>query len=613
MKLDAQKTLFISLCAAALASVALGQQPIEPPRRPGFPATLSGSGAVAQPAVGDLDNDGIKEIVAGTRGRRLYVINANGTTRAGWPQTLPAEANGIAIGLLDGDAFPDIAVSYKSTTDPSGIGGVRAYRRDGSILWTRTMIDAEGDGLPDGVFSTPAIGNIDGLAGNEVAFGSFDMNVYVVRGGDGSNLSGWPRFVRDTIWSSPALFDLDADGRLEIVIGVDTHAEGPPFNTPDGGGLYVFRSDATVMPGFPRFFDETTMSSPAIGDIAGDSRPEIVVGGGVYWSTCCNPAVGRKVYAINCDGSNVAGWPVATDGQVFDSPALADLDGNGKLDVVITDGSPNLYAFRGNGTQIFKIRPRSFFGTSPNAANPIVADVTGDSFPEVLVAVNTELAVISRTGAQLTDDGTHDGRLSYFTPTAVTGGVVTDLDNNGVVDVVGGSAEPFPAATSGQIYVWTPAAATSAMPWPMFHQDPSRRGVAPGTNGCARPLPITPQRFFTLPPCRVVDTRLAGLGAPALGANTTRFFPVAGQCGVPATALTVAVNTTVTESGAGGHLTLFPTGSPVPSSSSLNFRAGQTRANNAIISLGLAGEVAVSCAMGSGSVHFILDVFGYFE
>jgi hypothetical protein len=47
--------------------------------------------------------------------------------------------------------------------------------------------------------------------------------------------------------------------------------------------------------------------------------------------------------------------------------------------------------------------------------------------------------------------------------------------------------------------------------------------------------------------------------------------------------------------------------------SSINYTAAQTRANNAIVVLNGLGELAVHCAQAAGTVHFILDVNGYFE
>jgi hypothetical protein len=74
----------------------------------------------------------------------------------------------------------------------------------------------------------------------------------------------------------------------------------------------------------------------------------------------------------------------------------------------------------------------------------------------------------------------------------------------------------------------------------------------------------------------------------------------------------VAANLTVAQPSAAGHLTAFGAGSATPPASSLNFSAGQTRANNAVLPLGIGGAVAVQ-STSSGTVHFILDVSGYFE
>jgi hypothetical protein len=563
------------------------------------------------PAVGDVDNDGVKEIVVASVSGKVYVINANGTVRAGWPVTLPAPTQSTpALGDIDGDGFPDVVVGFKfvDPTGTGGRGGVRAYTRTGSLIWEKLTQTDQGN---DGVFSTPAIGDIDGDGQNEVAFGAFDMRIYVVRR-NGSDQAGWPKFVRDSSWSSPALFDLNGDGTLEVIIGVDTHLEGPPYNTPDGGALYVFKHDGTVYHGFPAFIDQTMMSSPAVGDIDDDGLPEIVVGGGTYYTG----AVGRKVYAYNCDGSTVTGWPVSTDAQVFDSPALADLDNDGTLDVIVPDESYNLYAFRGTGAQMFKMVPKGFFGVTLSADSPIVADISGDGVPEVMVAVNTEIAVVSNTGVQLTDDGTHPpGAKSYYMPTTTRGAVVSDLDNDGTIEVIAGSATPFPDATNGQVYVWNPAAATSMRPWPAFHQDPmSRRGVAPGTASCPDTSTLD---FFTITPCRVVDTRnpIGPLGGPALVSGTTREFAVAGHCGVPADARAVSTNVTVTGSTSFGDLRLYPTGTQAPISSTLNWAQGRTRANNAVVGVGTGGSISVWCVMGlpTATTHAIIDVNGYFK
>jgi len=121
--------------------------------------------------------------------------------------------------------------------------------------------------------------------------------------------------------------------------------------------------------------------------------------------------------------------------------------------------------------------------------------------------------------------------------------------------------------------------------------------------------------FFTVTPCRVVDTRGApgDLGGPALAAGAERFFTLAGHCGIPETARSVSLNVTATGATMGGHLRLYPGGGSLPLVSSINYALGQTRANNAVGLLGPGGVLSVYCGQPTGTVHVILDVNGYFE
>jgi uncharacterized repeat protein (TIGR01451 family) len=122
--------------------------------------------------------------------------------------------------------------------------------------------------------------------------------------------------------------------------------------------------------------------------------------------------------------------------------------------------------------------------------------------------------------------------------------------------------------------------------------------------------------FFTLAPCRVVDTRNPGapIGGPVMQGQETRTFVMAGHCGIPSTARALSLNVTVTQPSAAGYVTLFPAGQPVPPTSSINYAAGRTRANNAIISLDPGGRMAAFAGQPAGTtVHVIVDVNGYFE
>ena len=124
-----------------------------------------------------------------------------------------------------------------------------------------------------------------------------------------------------------------------------------------------------------------------------------------------------------------------------------------------------------------------------------------------------------------------------------------------------------------------------------------------------------PEGFFTLAPCRLVDTRnpAGPRGGPVLTAGQTRGFTVSGACFIPATARALVVNVAVVAPTGPGHLRLFSADELRPLTSVVNFAGGQTRAANAIVRLGAGGDLSVFCGMTSGSVHLVLDVAGYFE
>jgi FG-GAP-like repeat len=569
------------------------------------------------PAVADLGlTPGHKSIVFGTSTRRLYVVLWNGALAPGFPVVLPAEVvSSPAIGDITGDGIPDIVVGYGSLYSPGFPGGVRALRRDGAILWDRTSIDFHVDGVPDPVIGAPAIGDVDGDGANDVTWGSVDGRIYLVNGSTGADKPGWPRFVRDSTFSSPALADIDGDGKPDIVIGTDAHKEQSPFNTPDGGCLHVFRYDGTEVVGFPRCLDQQVGSAPAIGDINGDGRPEIVVGTGRYW-----PNGTHQVYSFECDGSPTPGWPVATDGQVATAPALGDLDGDGIPEVVVTDddsgpsGTFAVYAFRGNGTRIFRTVPRDFWGSTLDAADPVIADVLGDSGNEILVPTNGEVCVLSGTGVQLTHHTAFNpsNLPSFATDYSLFNATVADFEMDGTaIELVAVSGTPFPSATDVKVWVWNPKA-TGTVPWGAFHQNAQRIGVVPGTPAC--PNANAPTKLYTLAPCRVLDTRSpAGpYGGPAIPAQNIRTFLLAGRCGIPADATAVSANVTVVQPFMDGDLRIFPGAGPSPLSSVINYRGGRVLANNARLRLG-AGEVSIQNDQGSGPVHVVLDVNGYFK
>jgi hypothetical protein len=124
----------------------------------------------------------------------------------------------------------------------------------------------------------------------------------------------------------------------------------------------------------------------------------------------------------------------------------------------------------------------------------------------------------------------------------------------------------------------------------------------------APPAPPAPSSFYTVTPCRVLDTR--NEAEPWASAERRR-LAVGGRCGVPVTARAVAANVTVVSATGSGHFTFWPVGGPQPVASAVSYSAGKTRASSAI--LPLADDATLLAQPSGGTVHLLLDVTGYFE
>jgi hypothetical protein len=121
--------------------------------------------------------------------------------------------------------------------------------------------------------------------------------------------------------------------------------------------------------------------------------------------------------------------------------------------------------------------------------------------------------------------------------------------------------------------------------------------------------------FYPVTPCRLVDTRnpAGPLGGPSLAAGTVRSFTLSGVCGLPAGSRAISVNVTAVAPTDGGYLTLYAGGTSLPLASTVNYKAGKTRANDAVVTVGAAGDVIVWCGQGTGTADLVLDVNGYFR
>jgi hypothetical protein len=123
--------------------------------------------------------------------------------------------------------------------------------------------------------------------------------------------------------------------------------------------------------------------------------------------------------------------------------------------------------------------------------------------------------------------------------------------------------------------------------------------------------------YNPLPPKRIADTRCpspdpvpAPYGCTTLPANGILTIQVTGGSGQPpADAIAAVLNITASNWNGGGHLRVYPAGTPLPNASNLNFSAGQTIANLVEVTLGTGGQVSIYNAVGVTDV--IVDVEGY--
>lgn len=118
--------------------------------------------------------------------------------------------------------------------------------------------------------------------------------------------------------------------------------------------------------------------------------------------------------------------------------------------------------------------------------------------------------------------------------------------------------------------------------------------------------------FYTMSPCRLVDTR----NSNPLSSGVSRTFAAAGSCGIPTTAKAIAANVTVVNQTGSGNVRVYPGALALPTTSTINFQATGTRANNAVISLAPDGTGTIqgyAFVVGGGTAHVLVDVSGYYQ
>jgi hypothetical protein len=452
--------------------------------------------------------------------------------------------------------------------------------------------------------------------------------------------------------ANPIFVNAPADLRL----GSGSPAVDAGNNAAVPGGV------TTDVAGLPRFFDDPSApnvgaGTPPIVDMGAHERVPLTVsapspasqtvcaGSSVSFSVTASGS-GPLTYrwrrnAVNLsDGGSISGATTAT--LTINPTVTGD---SGSYDVVVTD------SFAQSLTSATATLTVNAVPASPVASNngPICAGQTlqlsastiaGASYswtgPNGFSSSQQNPSIASVTTAA---SGTYSVTATVAgcaSPAAMTNAVVNASPSaaitapSSVCPNSSGHAASVPDAGVGATYSWsiaggtiTGGAGTQSITFSAGASGTVMLGVTvQNGSGCSSVgsknvtiLSTCPAAFYSLTPCRVLDTRdpSGPWGGPALSAGAERIFTMVARCGIPSSARSVSLNVTVTQPTDYGYFSLYPGGTPLPLVSTINYAPGQTRANNAIAPLGGGGTLAVFCGQASGTAQLIIDVNGYFE
>jgi hypothetical protein len=247
------------------------------------------------------------------------------------------------------------------------------------------------------------------------------------REGSFEQLPGFPKATPANLsfknFRNVTLADLDGDGVDDILWATNNK-------------LFAYRYDGLL---WERTLSAVAIYPPSVGDIDGDGQPEIVLAtGGVQ--------VMPRLYAFRLDGSDLPGWPLSLNNNwVLSAPALADLDGDGALEIIVAERTAptgRIHVLRGDGSSYSPAWPRPLEATP--AITPSIGDVDGDGEKDVVIYSTGSRYVLdlegqAKPGFPITTDPTQ--RYSYQSPLLIPAG-----DGGNGLDIVGathGNAPEF--------------------------------------------------------------------------------------------------------------------------------------------------------------------------
>lgn len=288
---------------------------------------------------------------------------------------------------------------------------------------------------------TVATGDLDGDGKTDMAvtnFGANTISVYRNIAASGSIASGsFASKVDFATGSSPfgvTIGDLDGDGKPELVVTNGGDATVSVFRntaTPGtiGAGSFATRVD---------FASGTQPNAVAIGDVDGDGKPEMAVtyssGISVFRNTSTVGAVTTGSFAARVDFAA---------GSSPSSVAMADLDGDGKVDVAIANqGSNNVSVLRNTavsgGIDAGSLAAKVDFATGTGAVSVATADLDGDGKPDLAVtnfALGTVSVLRNTATAGSISSGSFATKVDFTAGTNPRGLFISDLDGDGKPDL----------------------------------------------------------------------------------------------------------------------------------------------------------------------------------